>query len=95
MVLGKDYFFHRSEQKIEFKNGSVVLFRHFDEPNKLKSLNLGFVEVEEMSDIPYDTFKMILGACANKSSQAGKPLNTGFSGIRIRKTTEDGYIRLL
>ncbi len=61
MVLGKDYFFHRSEQKIEFKNGSVVLFRHFDEPNKLKSLNLGFVEVEEMSDIPYDTFKMILG----------------------------------
>ena len=58
---GKDYFYNRSEQKLELKNGSRVLFRHFDEPNKLKSLNLGFVEIEEMSDIPFETFKMLLG----------------------------------
>lgn len=61
MQEGRDYFFNKSAQKLEFKNGSVVLFRHFDEPNKLKSLNLGFVEIEEMSDIPYSTFKMLLG----------------------------------
>ncbi len=61
MHEGKDYFFNKSAQKLEFKNGSSVLFRHFDEPNKLKSLNLGFVEIEEMSDIPYSTFKMLLG----------------------------------
>lgn len=61
MRNGKDYFYNRSEQKLELKNGSRVLFRHFDEPNKLKSLNLGFVEIEEMSDIPFETFKMLLG----------------------------------
>src|SRR5574344_192575 len=56
-----DYKYSKSEQKIMFKNGSEILFRHFDEPNKLKSLNLGFVEIEEMSDIPFSTFKMLLG----------------------------------
>lgn len=59
-VKGKDYDWVSTEQKIVFPNGSEILFRHFDEPNKLKSLNLGFVEIEEMSDIPYDTFKMLL-----------------------------------
>ena len=60
-VDGKDYEWSSTLQKLTFKNGSEILFRHFDEPNKLKSLNLGFVEIEEMSDIPYDTFKMLLG----------------------------------
>ena len=55
-----DYKWVSAEQKFVFKNGSEILFRHFDEPNKLKSLNLGFVEIEEMSDVPYDTFKMLL-----------------------------------
>lgn len=55
-----DYKWSSSEQKLTFKNGSEILFRHFEEPNKLKSLNLGFVEIEEMSDVPYDTFKMLL-----------------------------------
>ena len=61
LVEGRDYEWSSSLQKLIFKNGSEILFRHFDEPNKLKSLNLGFVEIEEMSDIPYDTFKMLLG----------------------------------
>ena len=60
-VDGKDYEWSSTLQKLTFKNGSEIMFRHFDEPNKLKSLNLGFVEIEEMSDIPYDTFKMLLG----------------------------------
>ena len=55
-----DYKWVSAEQKLVFRNGSEILFRHFEEPNKLKSLNLGFVEIEEMSDIPYDTFKMLL-----------------------------------
>ncbi len=63
---GKHYQFIKSQQKIQFKNGSSILFRHFDEPNKLKSLNLGFVEIEEMSDIPEATFKMLLGRMRQK-----------------------------
>lgn len=61
LTEGIDYEWSNSTQKLTFKNGSEILFRHFDEPNKLKSLNLGFVEIEEMSDTPYSTFKMLLG----------------------------------
>ncbi len=59
-VADEDYEWSSTLQKITFKNGSEILFRHFDEPNKLKSLNLGFVEIEEMSEVPYETFKMLL-----------------------------------
>lgn len=51
----------KSENKLVFDNGSEILFRHLEEDDKLKSLNLGFVEIEEMSDTPYATFKMLLG----------------------------------
>ena len=59
--LGVHYDYMKAENKLKFKNGSEILFRHMEEPNKLKSLNLGFVELEEMSDIPESTFKMLLG----------------------------------
>ena len=60
-VEKKDYWYKRSESKLVFKNGSEILFRSFDQPNKIKSLNLGFVEIEEMSDVRESTFKMCLG----------------------------------
>lgn len=63
---GVDFEWSSSLQKLTFRNGSEILFRHFDEPNKLKSLNLGFVEIEEMSDIPYDTFKMLVSRMRQK-----------------------------
>lgn len=72
LVDGVDYKWISSEQKLVFRNGSEILFRHFDEPNKLKSLNLGFVEIEEMSDIPYDTFKMLLARMRQKVSPEWK-----------------------
>ncbi len=59
-VEGKDYEWSTSLQSLKFKNKSEILFKHFDEPNHLKSLNLGFVEIEEMSEVPFDTFKMLL-----------------------------------
>ena len=59
-VDGYHYEYKKAEDKLVFKNGSEILFRHLQEPNKLKSLNLGFVELEEMSDTPESTFKMLL-----------------------------------
>ena len=67
---GVDFEWSSSLQKLTFRNGSEILFRHFDEPNKLKSLNLGFVEIEEMSDIPYDTFKMLLGRMRQRTKKS-------------------------
>lgn len=59
--MGVEFNFVKSEAKLVFENGSEILFRHLEESDKLKSLNLGFVEIEEMSDVPYATFKMLLG----------------------------------
>ena len=72
-----DYKYSKTEQKLSFKNGSQILFRHFDEPNKLKSLNLGFAQIEEMSDIPESTFKMILGRLRQK-------IKPDWNGFRYR-----------
>ena len=66
---GIDYNYIKSENKLVFSNKSEILFRHLEEPEKLKSLNLGFVELEEMSDVPRSTFDMLLG----RLRQAKKP----------------------
>ncbi len=67
-----DYEWSSSLQKLTFRNGSEISFKHFDEPNKLKSLNLGFVEIEEMSDIPYDTFLILLSRMRQKIKKSWK-----------------------
>lgn len=59
LKCGTDWVEYKSENKIVFSNGSTILYRHFEEPDKLKSLNLGFVELEEMSDVPQSTFDML------------------------------------
>ena len=69
MAQGVHYDYIKAEERIKFKNGSEILFRHLQEPNKLKSLNLGFVELEEMSDAPESTFLMLL----SRLRQAIKP----------------------
>lgn len=69
MAQGVHYDYIKAEERIKFKNGSEILFRHLQEPNKLKSLNLGFVELEEMSDTPESTFLMLL----SRLRQAIKP----------------------
>lgn len=66
---GVHYDYLKTQAKLVFKNGSEILFKHFDDDKKLKSLNLGFVEIEEMSDVPENTFNMLLG----RLRQAGIP----------------------
>ena len=62
------YEYHKTDNILTLKNGSKILFRHLEEPAKLKSLNLGFVQIEEMSDIPESTFHMLLGRLRQKKS---------------------------
>ena len=58
---GRDWNYYKAEGKLVFSNDSEILFRHLEEENKIKSLNLGFAELEEMSDVPRSTFDMLLG----------------------------------
>lgn len=58
--MGIKYDHNKTENIVTLFNGSQILFRHLQEPDKIKSLNLGFVEIEEMSDVPEATFNMLL-----------------------------------
>jgi PBSX family phage terminase large subunit len=49
----------KTEHKVTFFNGSTLIFRHLEEPDKLKSLNLGFFAIDEMTEIPEDVFLML------------------------------------
>jgi len=51
--------YNKTNQHFMFHNGSEVIFRAFDDENKLKSLNLGFAAIEEMTDVTEETFKML------------------------------------
>lgn len=105
--LGITYTYLKTENVIIFPNKSKILFRHLEEPEKLKSLNLGFVEIEEMSDVPYTTFLMLL----SRLRQKPEPEWVGFrhrlfghtnpQGSRgwiyqhFKKEPKDGYRRIL
>ena len=57
----KDWNYNVTSQRLKFSNGSEVFFRHFEEPGKLRSLEVGFIEIEEMSQIPESTFLELMG----------------------------------
>lgn len=55
--LIRDY--KKTEHKLTLINGSVIIFRHLEEPDKLKSLNLGWFGIDEMTEVPEDVFDML------------------------------------
>lgn len=68
-VKGKDFDFNKSESTLSFPNGSEVMFRHLQDPEKIKSINAGFIEIEEASQLSEADFNM----CVSRLRQAGIP----------------------
>ena len=63
--LGKDFTYNKVDKIIKFKNGSEILFSALDDPEKFKSLNLHWAEIEEASQITDSSFKQLLGRLRN------------------------------
>lgn len=59
------YKYNKVDKIIKFKNGSEILFSQLDDPEKFKSLNLHWVEIEEASQIGDSTIKGLLGRLRN------------------------------
>ena len=54
--------FHSSPLRVVFPNGSEIIFRGMDNPEKLKSINgITIIWLEECSEIKYAGFKELLG----------------------------------
>lgn len=69
------YAFNKSENALTFENGSVVIFRSMDEPNKYKSLNLGAFYIDELTEIPEEVWLML----ESRLRRNTVPRRTGFA----------------
>ena len=61
----KDYIYNKIDKIIKFKNGSEILFSALDDPEKFKSLNLHWAEIEEASQLSDSSFKQLIGRLRN------------------------------
>lgn len=64
-VKDKDYTYNKNDKKITLSNGSEILFKGLDDPEKFKSLNLHWAEIEEASQISDSAFKQLLARLRN------------------------------
>ncbi|MCM1296024.1 MAG: PBSX family phage terminase large subunit [Muribaculaceae bacterium] len=62
---GVHYTYNKVDKIIKFKNGSEILFSQLDNPEKFKSLNLHWAEIEEASQVTDNTLKQLLGRLRN------------------------------
>jgi hypothetical protein len=60
----------KNDQKheITLTNGSEIIFRSFDDPTKLKSMNLTMAVIVEASDVPYAGFTMLQSRLRNTAA---------------------------
>ena len=52
-------YHNKTERRFVLKNGSEIIFTSLDDPTKYKSYTLGFVGIEEMSDIKEEMFNTL------------------------------------
>lgn len=59
------YTYNKVDKVIKFKNGSEILFSQLDDPEKFKSLNLHWAEIEEASQVDDSSIKQLIGRLRN------------------------------
>ncbi len=64
-VRDRDYRYNKIDKKIVLNNGSEILFSALEDPEKFKSLNLHWAEMEECSQVPDSSFKQLIGRLRN------------------------------
>ena len=62
---GVNYKYNENKKIITFKNGSEILFSQLGDPEKFKSLDLHWIEIEEASQVGDSTIKGLLGRLRN------------------------------
>lgn len=70
-----DKAFNRSENTLHYQNGTTVIFRSMDEPNKYKSLNLGAFYIDELSEVAEEVWLML----ESRLRRNNVPRRTGFA----------------
>ena len=66
-IRDRDYRYNKIDKKITLSNGSEILFKGLDDPEKFKSLNLHWAEIEEASQVSDNSFKQLLARLRNNN----------------------------
>jgi len=76
--LPKDFIKHYNAQKsyYDFVNGGRLMFRSFDDPNKLRSLNLTYFNIIEGSEVKGETFHQLKTRLRNLNATKADPDKT-------------------
>lgn len=53
--------YDRTEQTYYFPNGSRIVFRGLDKPEKIASMNVGFIFIDEATEVSESDYNMLLG----------------------------------
>ena len=64
---GKDYTYNAQKHLIKFKNGSEIWFMSVDDPESFKSMDLHWAEIEEASQLGYNSIKGLIGRLRNNN----------------------------
>ncbi len=56
----RDYTYNKLDHTLVFNNGSSIYFKDIDNPEKIKSLNLHWAEIEECSQVSDSAFRQVL-----------------------------------
>ena len=51
----------RNNHTLKLKNGAEIIFRAFDDPDKVKSINLGWFAIDQLEEISEDLYLTLLG----------------------------------
>lgn len=60
--------FNKSEQRLEFTNGSIIHFWPLDDPEKLSNLNLGWFLIDQAEEVPEEMFQMLKGRLRQRNA---------------------------
>lgn len=74
----RHYTYNKTDKTLKFKNGSVIYFKGLEDPERIKSLNLHWAEVEEASQIGQGAFKQILARLRKKADPKWKDFQYRF-----------------
>lgn len=62
---GKDWKYNEQKHLLSFSNGSEIYFMDLGDPEKIKSMDLHWAEIEEASQVGDSTIKILLGRLRN------------------------------
>lgn len=71
------YKFNKADNSLKFWNGSVVIFRHLDEPANILSMNLGAFYIDQAEEVDEEVFLTLQSRLRRQNIKELKGLITG------------------